>query len=167
MVVINHGEHLRTIVVDGVVKLLATTTAWRQHHLIGSLQVFLVAQVARIAILAISLYGDSFLQFLGQFVELVTHLLDLLRLVVPLLNLLRVLLHLFGKVVVYSLVLLGSVHRGALQALLNNREAVEHLVRDVQCQHRHQYDVHQVDHLLARRNRSFLDCHILPLTSYI
>ena len=99
VVVVDHREHLGAIVVDGVKELLAATTAGGQHHLVGSLQVFLVTKIAWVAMFAISLYGDGYFQFFGQLVELVAHLLDLLRLLVPLLNLLRVLLHLFGEVV--------------------------------------------------------------------
>ena len=45
---------------------------------------------------------------------------------------------------------------------LDNRLAfdAEFLIRrSIQRQHSHQDDIHQVNHLLARRNRSFLDCH--------
>ena len=45
---------------------------------------------------------------------------------------------------------------------LDNRLAfdTEFLIcRSIQRQHSHQDDIHQVNHLLARRNRSFLDCH--------
>ena len=155
----HHLQHFGTIVIDGIEKLLATTTTGREHHLIGGLEVFLVAKITRVAIFAISLAGNGQLQLVGQVVERIAHLFYLLRLVIPLFHLLRVLLHLYGKVVIYGQILLGSIEGSALQTLLDNREAVEHLVRDVQRQHRHQYHVHQIDHLLTGRNRSFLNCH--------
>ena len=83
----------------------------------------------------------------------------LLRLVVPQLHLLRILLHLHGKIVVDSQVLVGGIHRGTLQAFLHNREAVEHLVGYIQRKHGHQDDIHQINHLLARGYWSFLYCH--------
>ena len=60
---------------------------------------------------------------------------------------------------VYRQVLLRRVASSTVQTFLHNRESVEHLVRYVKCQHCHQDDVHQIDHLLARRNGSFLYCH--------
>ena len=45
---------------------------------------------------------------------------------------------------------------------LDNRLAFDakfFIRRSIQRQHSHQDDIHQVNHLLARRNRSFLDCH--------
>ena len=167
MIACNHTKHLGTIVDNSIIQLLASSTIGRKHHLIGSLEVFFVADVLYVAIRAISLLHNSQLQLISQIIEVVAHLLHLLRFVVPLFHLLGVLLHLYGKVVVDDLILQTGILRSTLQALLHNGEAVEHLSRDVQCQHRHQDDVHQVNHLLARRNGSFLDCHILPLTSYI
>ena len=145
----HHLEHLLAIGVDGVKEFLASTTAGRQHHLVSSLQVFLVAQCSGVAITAVSLLGNGHFQLLSQGIELIAHLLHLLRSVVPLLDLLRILLHLLRKVIIYRLVHLRGVLGGALQTLLHNGEAIEHLVRDVQRQHSHQYDVHQVNHLLA------------------
>ena len=118
-----------------------------------------------VAILAVGFLNNSQFQLVKEVVEIVAQLLHLLRLVVPLTDLLRVLLHLGGKVVVDSLILLNGRLRGALQALFHNREAVEHLRRDVQCQHSHQNNVHQIDHLLTGRNGSLLNCHSLLLTS--
>ena len=96
----HHAQHLGAIPVDGIVEFLTTSAVGSQHHLIGSLQVFLVADVLHVAVAAVGLLHDSQLQLVHEVIERVAHLLHLLRLVVPLLHLLRVLLHLRGKVVV-------------------------------------------------------------------
>ena len=158
-ILVDHTQHLVAIADDSVVELLATTAAGREHHLIGCLEVFFVTDILHVTIAAIGFLHNGQLQLVSQIVELVAQSLHFLRLIIPLLDLLRVLLHLHGEVVVYGLILPTGVLRGALQTLLNNGEAIEHLGRDVQCQHSHQHDIHQVDHLLARRNGSFLDSH--------
>ena len=158
-ILVDHTQHLVAVADDSIVQLVTTTTTGRKHHLIGCLEVFLVADILHITIAAIGLLYDGQLQLVSQIIELVAQSLHFLRLIIPLLDLLRILLHLRGEIVVYSLVLPTGILRGTLQTLLDNREAVEHLGRDVQCQHSHQHDIHQVDHLLAGRNGSFLDSH--------
>ena len=120
-----------------------------KHHDAGSLQVFLVLDVAHIAILTVSLLYDSNLQFLGKVIERIAHVLHLLSLLEPFPHLGRVLLHLVGKVAIDCIVLCGRVGCGSIQTVFHNRESVEHLRRDVQRKHSHQDDVHQVNHLLA------------------
>ena len=50
-----------------------------------------------------------------------------------------------------------------LQTILYDREAIEHLAGYVECQERHQNDIHQIDHLLTGGYGSFLDCHVLSV----
>ena len=76
--VCRHLQHFNTIVVDGVEEFLAASASWCQHHLCGSLQVFLVADVTYVSVLAVSLLHNSQLQLFGKFVELVAHLFYLL-----------------------------------------------------------------------------------------
>ena len=144
-----HLQHLITIVVDGVEQFLAATTTGSQHHLGSSFQVFLVTDISHVTIVTVGFADNSQFQFVGKVIELVAHLLHLLRLIIPLLHLLGILLHLHGKVVVDGQILLRGIDGGTFQTFLHQREAVEHLVRDVQRQHSHQYDVHQVNHLLT------------------
>ena len=120
-----------------------------KHHDAGSLQIFLVLDVAHVAILAVSLLHDSNLQFLGKVIERIAHVLYLLSLFKPFPYLGRVLLHLVGEVAIDCIVLCGRVGCGSIQTVFHNRESVEHLRRDVQRKHCHQDDVHQVNHLLA------------------
>ncbi len=157
----DHGEYSLAVGVDGFLQFLATSTSRSEHNLIGSLQVFLVLQAVGIAIFAVGLFGNGRFQLSGEAVELLAHLLHQHGLVVPFLHLLRIGRHLLFKVVVDDLILLRGVLRSAVEAFLHDGKAVEHLVGDVQCQHSHQHDIHQVDHLLAWRDRSFSDCHYL------
>ena len=163
---IHHLQHVDAIGINGIIQFLATTTSRSQHHLTGSLQIFLIPYISDITVLTVSLHNDGLLQLVYKIIEMTAHLLDLLRFVIPLLDLLRIFLHLNGKVIVYGHILQRRVRCRALQTLFNNRESVEHLCRDVQCQHCHQYHVHQVNHLLARRNGSFLYCHVFLLFRY-
>lgn len=63
------------------------------------------------------------------------------------------------KVVVDGLVLLYGVYGGALQAVADEGEPFQYIARHVESQHGHQYDVHQVYHLLTWRERTFLYGH--------
>ena len=120
-----------------------------KHHDAGSLKVFLVLDIAHVAILAVSLLHNSNLQFLSKVIERIAHVLYLLSLFKPFPYLGRVLLHLVGKVAIDCIVLCGRVGCGSIQTVFHNRESVEHLRRDVQRKHCHQDDIHQVNHLLA------------------
>ena len=60
-----------------------------------------------VAVLAVSLADDGFLELLGEVVQGVAHRLHLLGFVIPRLHLLRVFLHLFGEVIIDGIVFLG------------------------------------------------------------
>ena len=154
-----HRQHPIAEGVDGIIEFLSLTISWREHHVVGRFLIFLIADVTYIAVFAISLYYDSLLQTGSKVVERIAHLADLLSLVIPFLRLLRIGFHLLLEGLVDSKILLRRVAGCTIQAFLHNRESVEHLIRDIQCQHSHQDDIHQIDHLLAWRNWSFLDCH--------
>ena len=143
-----------------MVELAALAPARSEHHLIGRLQVFLVTDLAGVSIIAVCFPDDGEFELGGKLEERVTHLPHLLRLVKPSLHLGRIGLHLGLEVIIYHLVLLVGVGRRAVEAFLHDGEAVEHLGRDVQREHGHQDDIHQVNHLLARRDRFFLYCHV-------
>ena len=81
-------------------QLLASSTTWGKHHLIGSFEVFLVTDITHVAIGTVGLNDDGLLQVCNQIIERVAHLLYLTRLVVPFLCLLWVCLHLHGKLIV-------------------------------------------------------------------
>ena len=128
----HHSQHLMTIGSHSIVEFLTATTTWSQHHLIGCLHIFLVTNILHIAVLAVGLDDDGFFQVANQIVERVTHLLHQLGLIIPLLRLLRVCLHLHGKLIIERKILQCRVLGGAVQTLLDNGEAVEHLVGDIQ-----------------------------------
>ena len=145
--------------VDGIVECLSLSCSGCQHHLRGSLQVFFVLYVFQVAVGSVGFVHNLFLELLGEVEERVAHLLHQRSLFEPLLHLSGILLHLGFKVTVDGRVLLRGVCRGAVQAFFHQREALEHLGGHVERQHCHEDDVHQVDHLLAWRYRSFLYCH--------
>ena len=64
--------------------------------------------------------------------------------------LLRTMPRLF-KARIEGTVFLGRIGGGAVDALLDDGETVEHLGGDIECQHGHEDDIHQIDHLLTGR----------------
>ena len=127
----------------------------------SSLKVILAHDVVQICIITVSLFHNLLLQRLRIVIERIAHLLNHSSLVEPSLHLFRICLHLFQEVAIYRLVFFRRVRGGTVKALLNNREAIEHFGRNVQCQHSHQDDIHKVNHLLARRYWFFLYCHLI------
>ena len=112
-----------------------------------------------ISLLTVSLTDNGDFQRLCVVVERIAHLPDRRCHHEPLLYLLRILAHHLVQLAEDGLVLLGRIPRRAVQTLFYNREAIEHLGRDVQCQHGHEDDIHKIDHLLARGNLSLLNSH--------
>ena len=154
-----HRQHTLTETVDSLVQFLSLSVGRREHHVVSRLLILLIADISDIAILAIGLNHDGLLQTGSKVIQRVAHLAHLLGFVVPLAGFQRVSLQLLLKGFVDGQVLLGGVTCSAVQTFLHNRKTVEHLVRNVKCQHRHQDNVHQVNHPLTWRNGSFLDCH--------
>ena len=74
----DHLQHFDTIGIDGIKQFPATSASGSQHHLIGSLQVLLVANVQHITVLAVGFLYNRQLQLVSQIVEGITHLPDLL-----------------------------------------------------------------------------------------
>jgi hypothetical protein len=155
----NHCQDALAEGVYGLVESLAASPSGCEHDLGGRFKVLLVDDVGHVGFLSVGLAYDGQFQLACEIVERVAHPLDLLRLVEPRFHLRGVGLHLRFKVVIYHPVLLCGAGCGAVEAFLYDGEAVEHLRRDVQREHCHEDDIHQVDHLLARGYRSFLYCH--------
>ena len=148
------GDHLcdaLAVTVDGLEQFAAATTVGGQHDAAGSLQVLLIAYVVDVAVLAVALADDGHLQFLGQVIQRVAHLADILGPVVPLLHLGGVGLHLLVEVLIDTLVGLHGILRSLFDAVGHDGETLQHIAADVEGQHGHQHDVHQIDHLLTRR----------------
>ena len=153
------GYHLGdslTITVHCLVELLTATLVGCQHHTACSLQVLLILDVVYIAFLAVALLHDCHLQFLGQVIQRVAHLTHIFRLVIPLLHLRRVGLHLLLEVLVDTFVGLDGILCGQLYTVGNNGKSLQYVTADVEGQHGHQHDVHQIDHLLTWRYLLFL-----------
>ena len=145
----DHFDNTFAIAVDGGEEVFALTGSRREHHRGSGFKVFLVLDVTHIGILAIALPDDTFFKCLGQLVERVGHLPHILCLIIPLLHLFRVLLHLLVEVLIYSLVGLRSIGSGTVQTVIDQREPLQYVARHIECEHGHQDDVHEVDHLLA------------------
>ena len=157
----HHGQDFRAVGIDGVIERLSLACSRREHHLVCRLEVFLVFYVLHISVLAVSLAHYSLLQLLRKVVQRVAHLLHGSSLLEPLSHLLGVFLHLLLEAVVHGCVLLAGVCGGSVETFLNEREPLQHFRGDVERKHCHEDDVHEVDHLLARRYWSFLYCHFL------
>ena len=156
------GDHVHNAVavaVDCIVELAATATLGCQHHLGTGLQVLAITDIVDIALLAITLLHDSHLEVLGQLIERIAHATHMLCLVVPLLHLGRIGLHLRLQTSIDALVGGCGIGRGAVEAFLHQREAIEYIAGDIERQHGHQHQIHEVDHLLAGGNAFFSDWH--------
>ena len=125
--VVNHGEDALAEGVDGTIELTATATARSKHHLIGCLKVVLGLDILHVGVITVGMAHDSQLEFVGKTIERVAHELHRLCLVIPHLDLGGIGLQLLGETVVYHLVLLGGVGRGATNALFHDGKAIEHL----------------------------------------
>ena len=123
----NHSEDPFAEGVYGIEELLALARARREHHLTCRLKVFLAVDVVDVAIGSIGLAHDFNLQFLCEVIQGVAHPLHLGGFLEPLAHLLRIALHLSLEVAVYVLVLQYRIVGCALQALVDDGEAVEHL----------------------------------------
>ncbi len=145
---------------DGIIQLLAARFQWRKHHLRCSLQILTVTDIMQISLHAIRLSHNSKLQFISQVVQRITHRTHPLCLFVPLSYLGGISLVLLGKILVYLTVDISRVPCRKLQLLCNKSKTLQHIVTDIQRQHGHQHDVHQIYHLLTRRYLLFpYFCH--------
>ena len=124
-------------------------------------KVFLVLDVARIALFAVRFSGNRPFVSFSHGTKAVGSSLHGQCTVVPRAHFGRVGFELCCKILVDGLILLLCVGDGAVEAVAHQDKALENVLRDVERQHRHQYHVHEVDHLLARRHRFFLGCHTL------
>ena len=149
MLVGHHSQDSLTITIDGLVELGSLSRTWGKHHDTGGFEVIFVLDVLHVSLATIRLFHDCFLQLLCEVVERVAHILHHRCLIKPFLHLGRVLLHLIREVTIDGCILCRRVGGGTIEALFHNRESIEHLGGDVQSQHCHQDDIHQVDHLLA------------------
>ena len=113
-----------------------------------------------VGIAAIGLAGDGEAQLSHVVVERICLLLHAHGFVVPRAHLCGVAFELVGKVGIEGLVLLDGVIGRAQQAPSNKVESLQNLIGNIERQHCQKDDVHQVDHLLTRRDRSFLYGHI-------
>ncbi len=147
------------ITVDSVVELLALAGQRRKHHGARSVDIVSIVYILQVAFRPIGFFYDGDLQGFGKVVQRVAHIAHVLRLLIPLPHLLRIAEHLVSEVGHDVIVHLGGVGSGAVQALLHHGKALKHLCRHIERQHSQEDDVHQVDHLLARGDRSFFDCH--------
>ena len=153
------AEYPCAIAVDGIIEHVSLPSHGRQHDVAGGFQILLVLQVVGRAVAAVSLAGDGPFQAVGQVIERIGHGAHLHGTVKPRLHLGRVAFELLGQVGIDGSVLFHRVPRRAAQAFAHQREAFEHVTRHVEREHGHQQDVHQVDHLLTRRDGSFLYSH--------
>ena len=131
--------------------------------MIGSFEVIYSIDMIDIGILAISFFGNSDLERLCKIIERVTHLSDANRLVIPFLHLGWIGFHLLVESRIYILILFLRILCGFHETIIHDAEAIKHLAGDIHRQHCHQDNVHQVDHLLAWGNCSFLYCHFFLL----
>ena len=155
----HHRKDALPVMVDGSKQGTALTGDGRKHHMACSLEIVLVLDVGQVGVLAVGLGHNLLLELLGESIERVAHLLDRHGFGKPLAHLLRVGLHLLLKARIEGTVFLGRIGGGAVDALLDDGETVEHLGGDIECQHGHEDDIHQIDHLLARGYLFLLDCH--------
>ena len=151
------------VAVDGIIELLAFSREGSEHDGAGSVDIVGVVDIVDVAVRAVSLFDDGHLQRLGKVVEGVAHVLHLCGSLKPLAHLLGVRRHLVFETAIDFLVGLRRVAGGAVQALLHDSKAMEHFRRHVKGQHRQKNDIHEVDHLLTRRDRSFLDSHLFVI----
>ena len=122
-----HTDNTITEGFDGVVQFLALTSSWCQHHLIGSLQVFLVLEILDGGILAISLTYDSQFQFFCEVIERVTDTSHLLSLIIPGFHLHGVDPHLHLQIIIDNLVFLDGALGSTVQTVFHDGKAVEPL----------------------------------------
>ena len=132
----------------------------RQHNVASRFEVLLVDEFIGVGIAAIGLAGDGEAQLSHVVVERICLLLHAHGFVVPRAHLCGVAFELVGKVGIEGLVLLDGVIGRAQQAPSNKVESLQNLIGNIERQHSQKDDVHQVDHLLTRRDRSFLYGHI-------
>ena len=134
-----------------------------QHDAPCSVEIFLVFQSIGRSLFAIGLACDVPTQLFRQVIERVGHVFHAHGLIIPGLHLGGVGCQLLGKILIDGFVFLRGVGRGAVQTVAHDVEAFQHFVRHVERQHGQEDDVHQVDHLLAWRNRTFFYCHCYSL----
>ena len=157
------GNQFEDILAIGVYALLeefALSAHGGKHHMASRLEVFLVDQVLGVGIAAVGLAGDGEAQLSHKIVERISLTLHIHGFVVPRTHLGGVAFELGGKVGIEGLVLLDGVIGRAQQAPSNKVESLQNLIGNIERQHCQKDDVHQVDHLLTRRDRSFLYGHI-------
>ena len=152
----HEAENVVAESLDGGAELASLAFGGGEHDAVGGFEVLLVLEVIGVGLCAVALAGNGEAEMSGQVVERIAEEAHLHGLVVPGLHLGGVALVLLAEVGVEDFVFLHRVVGGALQAVADEGEALEHITRDIERQHGHQHDVHQVDHLLARRDGTFL-----------
>ena len=157
------GNQFEDILAIGVYALLeefALSAHGGKHHMACRLKVFLVDQVLGVGIATVGLAGDGEAQLSHKIVERISLTLDIHSFVIPRPHLGGVAFELVGKVSIEGLVFLDGIIGRAHQTSSNKVESFQDLVGNIECQHGQKNDVHEVNHLLTWRDRSFLYGHI-------
>ncbi len=132
-----------------------------KHHNSRRLQIVAVDHIVRIPIFTISLARNLGFQAVNDkenALRLKTHFRCLVE---PRATLFRVLHGKSFQLGIDGIVAFRHGLVGSGQAVVNLRESVEHITRHIQCKHGSQNDVHQIDHLLARRQACIGLSHFL------
>ena len=146
-------------IIDTTVEEASAKSGGVEHHYSRSFEVVFVLNVFRVAVCTIGFSGDGPFEFVDVAAKTVGRSLHRLRFVPPRLHLDGILAILCLQVVEQIFIFLFRRGDGAVEAVANQRETFEHVRRNVESKHCHQHDVHEVNHLLPRRNRSFLNGH--------
>ena len=147
----DHTHYASAIILYCLTQLLSSANGWCKHHLCGSLQVLLLLYIAHIAILAVGLYNNCCLKVLKQHIQGVGHTAHGLCLVIPNLHLGRICTVLLVKSLVYFIVHPCRVLCAQGQLIVYHLKTLQHVAADIQRQHGHQHNVHQIYHLLTGR----------------
>ena len=113
------------------------------------LKILLSAHISDISIFAVGLTNNVPFQKLRKIVKRIRNTLDHLCLVIPLASLLRIELHRLIQSSINGIILRSGVFGRTRQTLNNKHNTIENVRTDIEGEHSHQDDIHEVYHLLA------------------